>query len=530
MNLSYLKPNFKHHPLNYVFALIFFVLGFVPASAFADTQYYYANGFNPPQYSSLSAFSSANPPYQIIDVSQCVSGSYAYATHGISSESNPTHCIGTARIAICSGATPYFSDVTSSCTSVAPEPDEPENCADLAGQTASVHAGSLTTCIAGCLAQTDSNAGITVVLGGGSASSSLNTFTYTGDTCNTSPNVPWQEQYKDLFDGTDHANPAETVTQQDEEPDQHSCYDTDGKFLGRVSFKVNCPTDRQRCYDNGTGQTTYVITPGQSCPTGSSTKQGADRETLKNWAENTVTNPDGSTTTTKTQTKTETGIDGSKHTTTTTTTGGKNADGSDKAETTTTSKKSTDENENTKDVVSGLTNCGTKPKCQGDVLECAQIQLSWAQYCDGQGAEVGGLDNCQTPPSCTGDKLQCAVIQQNWKRACNDPLTQENLDEALASNAFGSLSANAEVDEDGALTGITEVVDIEASLGLGNVLGDNGRSGSCPSDIPLLLSQATQIFKFDSICAMMTALRPLVIFAAGFLSVMMIYRAVVEQN
>lgn len=520
MNLSYLKPNFRSHPLNYVFALVFFVLGFVPASAFAAV----VERYYPDYTSAYGACTSANAFLcKGINGTDSLRSDYQRASYISYSGTYYYYAYPRAGQVDC----PAGVDLT---TGDCVAPPTPENCADLAGQTALVHAGSLTTCISGCLAQTDSNAGITVVLGGGSASSSLNTFTYTGDTCNTSPNVPWQEQYKDLFDGTDHANPAETVTQQDEEPDQHSCYDTDGKFLGRVSFKVNCPTDRQRCYDNGTGQTTYVITPGQSCPTGSSTKQGADRETLKNWAENTVTNPDGSTTTTKTETKTETGIDGSKHTTTTTTTGGKNADGSDKAETTTTSKKSTDENENTKDVVSGLTNCGTKPKCQGDVLECAQIQLSWAQYCDGQGAEVGGLDNCQTPPKCIGDKLQCAVIQQNWKQACDSALTQEKLDEALGTSAFDSLNSNSNVDASGSLTDIHEEIDVAAALNLGSILGDNGRSGSCPADIPLGLSLATQVFKFDSICSMMEALRPLVLFSAAFLCGMMIYRGMVEQT
>ncbi|MGY8872995.1 MAG: virulence factor TspB C-terminal domain-related protein, partial [Pseudomonadales bacterium] len=58
----------------------------------------------------------------------------------------------------------------------------------------------------------------------------------------------------------------------------------------------------------------------------------------------------------------------------------------------------------------------------------------------------------------------------------------------------------------------------------------NGRSGSCPSDVPLPFSMATQYFKYDSICQMMDALRPLVLFAAAFFCVMMIYRGIVEQT
>lgn len=38
MKTSYLKPNFKRNPLNYVFVVLFFVLGFVSASAFAYVQ------------------------------------------------------------------------------------------------------------------------------------------------------------------------------------------------------------------------------------------------------------------------------------------------------------------------------------------------------------------------------------------------------------------------------------------------------------------------------------------------------------
>jgi hypothetical protein len=40
MNCSYLKPNFKHHPLNYVFVIAFFFVGFFPAQAFAGNTYY----------------------------------------------------------------------------------------------------------------------------------------------------------------------------------------------------------------------------------------------------------------------------------------------------------------------------------------------------------------------------------------------------------------------------------------------------------------------------------------------------------
>lgn len=47
--LQFLTPNFKSHPLNYVFAVVFFVLGFVPTSAFATTDIDYQS------YSSSSA-------------------------------------------------------------------------------------------------------------------------------------------------------------------------------------------------------------------------------------------------------------------------------------------------------------------------------------------------------------------------------------------------------------------------------------------------------------------------------------------
>ncbi|MGY8873154.1 MAG: hypothetical protein ACKVJE_22240, partial [Pseudomonadales bacterium] len=45
MNIHYLtKPNFKPHPLNYVFMVVFFLLGFLPASdaLAADSYFTYA--------------------------------------------------------------------------------------------------------------------------------------------------------------------------------------------------------------------------------------------------------------------------------------------------------------------------------------------------------------------------------------------------------------------------------------------------------------------------------------------------------
>jgi hypothetical protein len=512
MNIHYItKPNFKPHPLNYVFMVVFFFVGFFPAQAFAGDSYYLwtSNGYTP-GYGKTPAEACSD------------FGGFFEGTCYFNADHTGGYAAGSW--GQCYAPTPYFdSSLPTKCSGTIPPPPVAEDCEDLTGQTASVRSGNLSLCISGCLAST--TGGVTVQLGSGESSS--NTYTYTGGTCNATPNVPWQQQYKDAFDGTDHQEPDESQVQKDDEG-QHNCYTADGKYLGRVSIKVNCPTDQQRCYNNDTGKFTNTIGPGQSCATGASTKQAADRDTLKKWNENTVTNPDGSTTTTTTETTTETGADGSKHTTTTTTTGGKNADGSDKEETESTTKNTSDTNENTKETISGLTNCGTKPKCAGDVLDCASIQIQWATYCDGQGAEVGGLDNCASPPTCKGDALGCAVINQNWKASCQ--LSQSKLDEALTNSDYVAAKAGATLDDSGGLSGIYEQVNVNDALNLGSVLGDNGRSGSCPSDVPLPFSMATQYFKYDSICQMMDALRPLVLFAAAFFCVMMIYRGIVEQT
>ncbi|SIS44652.1 virulence factor TspB C-terminal domain-related protein [Neptunomonas antarctica] len=530
ISFSYLKPNFKSHLLNYFFVVIFFCVGFFPVSLFA-ADYYWKTGYTTQGIPSGSYINSSP-----------VAGCYALVadkgwTEASPNKSSDRYNCSSRMAPNAQGYTQFIrygngcpeDTVYNSDTLVCDAPAEPEHCTDLTGTTAQVASANLSMCVSGCRATT-SGSSITVQLTGGDTAP--NTYTYNGEECNTNPLVPWQTKYGDLFNGTDHALPAPTQAEKDE-GDMQTCYTADGKYLGQVSASVNCPTYQQACYDNDTGAKTSVIGQGQSCPNNSSSLAAASRDTIKKWVENKILNPDGSITENKTTRTTETGVDGSTHTTTTSTTGGTNADGSPKTETTTTTIAvgggggGADEE---KSKTSVDLKCKTPPVCVGDAVDCASLELNWLEFCKAQGAEFGGLDQCVEPPTCTGDPWQCTLIIQDWKSSCN--LSPDALNSALDApdTAYDDIRTlvGDNTDSDGSLSNITEEINVEQALGLGSILADNGRSGSCPPNVGLGMSMAA-IFKFDSICQMMEALRPLVLFSAAFMCMMMIYRGLVEN-
>lgn len=354
-----------------------------------------------------------------------------------------------------------------------PLPPEPENCTDLQGDTWNVTItegyASTESCNKGC-SGTISGLSVTIY-------PFTQQYTYSGLSC------PGGTGYDSTASG---GSPS-----YDPEAPPKVCKDANGYVYGSVSANAECPT-RQNCYDENK-QLTATASGSANCPTGSAPNATWDYEfnVTAEQSTSTTTSADGSTETETTTTETHTGGDGKSYTTTTT-----NSQSCDSAQNCT----------STTSTATGFDDC------QGEDCPAAPSV----------GDDVG---DCGEPLQCTGDVHECAQLSLLRQQMCQG--TESSVQSALQQAAQdGDLSGT---DENGRLTDIEEeTVDLGDYFDIGSMLADNGNAGSCPAPVTMSLLGQSIEFTYDTICEYMEGIRPLVIFSAGFLCLLMFNRSVLE--
>lgn len=303
------------------------------------------------------------------------------------------------------------------------------------------------------------------------------------------------------------------------------------------------------CYDPSFGISppdySEVVTPNtvtQPLPTTTPTPLPDNQSETTSVTQETVTNPDGSTTNTTTSTTTNTTNNTNNNSiTTTVTTTTINPDGtSSTSEITTTSQGTEVEDENSNDSsASGGDTCNSPPSSTGDAIQSAQLLQIWKVRCEPLESTVtGSIENCDTAFQCTGDAVECINLEFQHYKFCEakslaDTLTDDFLGDSLdiSQAALESELGAAPLDSDGQLTTLENVnIDIASIIDVAGVFNQTQVAASCPAPYPLPLAiGGMQSFSYEPFCDVLEALNPLVITIFSFLASLMIYRGITES-
>ncbi len=360
------------------------------------------------------------------------------------------------------------------------------------------------------------------------------------DGCSLSP--VWKPTYCDypgaeteecvVLDGFKYGDP---------EPPPKICKDDSGRYLGQVSGNAECPSvKRVKCY-NVDGTLSYTADSAEQCPgwtspdnapdkqtetdsdidpdTGEPTGQKTENTSSSETTDTQVTqNPDGSTTTTTTTTKT----DSNGSTSTSTTTRTENADGS---VTETTETEETEVEEAVSIEAGKSCEIADKPKCQGDILQCYQIQMQWYEMCH-QDEQIQGYQ-CDQEFVCSGGPIECFSLELQRERACimgdSDAAAQ-----AVAEAVQGGQLPSADTDQWGQLGALDAgSVNIEDQFNVGSMWADSGSAGSCPSPIKISVVGKSIDISFEPLCELAGYIRAFVIFMATWISFSMLSQTLI---
>lgn len=407
----------------------------------------------------------------------CTSSSNTwYTTQRASAGSSPVNYFYFSYQA--SGGCPAGTEADSTFYCV-PPPPPPESCTDLqsqedpAGTIYEADKVTLVACNQGCAIEIDT------YLWSESGQNWLLNGSFTGVECpgGFDENAGFFGDWKDI---------------DPDEQEWQNCYNSSGTYIGQVGANMTCPSF-VNCWNEDRTHVDAVAPDPGSCPTGTTSDATRDQA---NWttesAQTSTTNPDGSSETETQTTTTQTGLDGSKSSSTTlvNTT-------CDAAQNCTTTETAIEAGED----------------CEG--LNCGADEMT-----------VDNYDDCTGNLVCTGDVHNCALLELERAKVCQALSLDEDSVAAALAQAAGE-GKLASVDQDGLLTdGLETSVNIPSVFNLSGVLADNGAAGSCPAPHDFTFMGATIQFKYDTICGALEDIRPLVLFAASFLCMMMIGRSV----
>jgi len=191
-----------------------------------------------------------------------------------------------------------------------------------------------------------------------------------------------------------------------------------------------------------------------------------------------------------------------------------------------------------KGTASGGSTCSAAPACDGDPIQCAQLNQIWKLRCDDDAADFSGL--CSSPFQCEGNAFECAREEKAYNLVC--PTIQDNPEDALNSAFDGTVvdltakmselgisgdtvgQMNAQRDADG--FELESEIDLEESIqGLDDY---SSVAGECPADISLDLGQFGQlVIPMTEFCGILYFLGILVRISATYAATRMIYLAIV---
>lgn len=471
--MSYFKPRFNHkYPLNYVVLLFVFVGSFSISSiafAFEDDGTWQSDKYW--LYFNASGSSSGYSPTASGLCSQ-LGGEYDAPRFGV----NFCGGIGYMYHEFCGSYQSTSAFINESGCGQFPEPEEPQDCADLQSQNPDpitmeyVGGYQIQFCNNGCVMK-DSGTG-----SGDFGSYIIGDYNYTGGDCNGG------------FNADSGLTEIDTYSHDD---DLQNCYDGTGKLIGQISVDLTCPS-LDICYDLTTGKPIGTTSSSTSCENGGKysdlTQDQKNALKTESKTDTSVILPDGTVTETTETTVSETGLDGTSTTETTVTETTTNPDGSTSTETTT-EEKTTD--------------------CTGD--KCTEKAIK-------------NLDNCSESLQCSGDIFQCQQLRIEKDKAC--ALTEDSLKNWVESDSFKD-KIHAEIDGDGQLTALDGgTVDVSASLNVNGWMNDDGVTAACPAPIPA----GDYFIDITPFCTFMDEIRAVVIFFNTIAIIWFFRRSLLEKD
>ena len=191
-----------------------------------------------------------------------------------------------------------------------------------------------------------------------------------------------------------------------------------------------------------------------------------------------------------------------------------------------------------KGTASGGSSCSAAPVCDGDPIQCAQLNQIWKLRCEDDAADFSGL--CSSPFQCEGNAFECAREQAAYNQVC--PTYEDNPDDAR-NNAYdtavidlaasmGSLGISADNVGDMTAKRTADGFELESEVDLEELVDGlddyTAVAGECPADISLELGQfGSLVIPISDWCGILYFLGVLVRISATYAATRMIYLALV---
>lgn len=143
--------------------------------------------------------------------------------------------------------------------------------------------------------------------------------------------------------------------------------------------------------------------------------------------------------------------------------------------------------------------------------------------------------NCNSQPSCSGDAIQCAILQQSWLNNCEGlekavPINADS-DNATIKSEFDDLINNNKTDleADGTIKGITTEADLSKvtdEIFDMAAIADSSGSGVCPAPRVLNMSLGSFELSYQPFCDLAIGISNFVILISSLLASLMIFRTI----
>ena len=170
---------------------------------------------------------------------------------------------------------------------------------------------------------------------------------------------------------------------------------------------------------------------------------------------------------------------------------------------------------------SGGGTCESAPICQGDAIQCAQLQQQWLSRCGTQKSYEEST--CSVQPSCDGDPLQCQALLNDWEYEC---ATESAADDAESEYQSAGLKTADDYAAEGGVFGEGESHDIDAVAG--DVLASRSAiAGSCPAPKQLDLGVfGTTEITFQAFCDLADMIYWIVMLSAYLTATFILFRSI----
>ena len=201
------------------------------------------------------------------------------------------------------------------------------------------------------------------------------------------------------------------------------------------------------------------------------------------------------------------------------------------------------------DSSSGTSDGGGSGSSSGATNSSASSSVGSGQGDTGDGLGDASAADCNSDPQCDGDPVQCAILVQLWINNCQGYSQNSSIDPEADLAAMGDQFSSL-IGQSSNLVAGNGVLNALAGQGNGNGSGGSGDgdgsgngygldeldsiasqsgSGTCPQDRQINLRLGNFAISYQPICDLASQLSSLVLLIYGYVSMLIVYRAIANS-